>query len=365
MGLLGDFLPKDSSISGIGDSITTAGKNITDFVASGTADFSIASMAKKVGEGAEKLLGNFGKISDFKNIANGLPTGEITAKLIQQGIGIGPGQTLTGGENMKVVRDNNDDVVVKLVSTVTGEAVIFSASPRIGESRQAQYSEVNITHHPGAILKYDKTGSRTWSVSGKFVSRTREEATMNQYYLNTIRSWLMPYYGTGTEIYNPEMLGAPPPILEFSGYGANNISTIPVVLEGYNTSWPNDVDYLPTYDGDPFPVILEIDINLKESYSPAEYSAFDLYSYKTGNLSSAYGGKVQFKASGASTANAKVETSEFPVLGKGAPSINVPSANDIINKATGQAKNLVGSTVNDIAKSVTDAATKAVTTWRA
>lgn len=342
MGLLGDFLPKgvadavEGGASKVSGYVSSAGGAVSDFVKNGTSNFSLASLPQKLGEGASKLLGSFGSITGFKNLGAGLPTADLASLLQQQGIGIGPGQALSGNENLVAPRENLDDVVVMLYSTVTDDVVTFRVSPRVGESRSASYSEVNITHHPGTILKYDKTSSRTWTVSAKMVSRTQEEASINQAHLNLIRSWLMPFYGTGTAQDSPALLGAPPPILELSGYGAKNISPVPCVLESYSTDWPNDVDYIPTLTGDPFPVIMDISLNLKESYSPREYSGFNLYAYKSGNLAEAFSGNKYSAPSGASTANSITDTGEGPpILGDLGAFKGVPGASDLAGAVQG------------------------------
>ena len=317
MGLLGDFLPKGVSdaASSIGDSISSGAHSVGDFISKGTSNFSLAGVGQKLSEGAGKLMGSFGNVLGFKNLAGGSPTADLADLLKQQGIGIGAGQTLAGGTETAAPRENIDDVVVSLISTVTGDAVFFEASPRVSESRSAQYTELNITHHPGSILKYDKTASRGWSVNARLVSRTPAEATKNQVYLNIIRSWVMPFYGSGTEAADAKLLGAPPPILKFSGYGPKNIAPVPVVMESYSTNWPNDVDYIPTDDGTPFPVILDIDVTLKEAYSPKEYSGFDLFAYKSGDLGAAFTSESAFGNAKGSRSNGKTDTSEPPVLG--------------------------------------------------
>ena len=319
-----------SSVSGF---VSNKADSVKNFFASGTSNFSIASIPQKVGEGAQKLLGSFGSLSPFKNVTNGLPTGDLASLLAQQGIGVGSGQTLSGGENMRQPRENIDGIVILLTSTISKEYVRFDVSPRVAESRQATYHEINITHHPGTILKYEKTNSRGWSVSAKFVSRTQEEATQNQANLNIIRSWVMPYYGEGTAQNDPGMLGAPPAVLKLSGYGAKNISPIPVVLESYSTNWPNDVDYLPTNDGEPFPVIMEIELTLKESYSPAEYSNFNLFAYKTGDLTEAFTG-TKFNVSTSGKANSKTSTNEPQILGNVAGESTKAKASSLAGSAS-------------------------------
>ena len=344
MSMLGDFLPKvgdsvSSTMSGIGSSLSNAASSASNFIQNGTSNFSLASMSTKIGEGASKMLGSFGSLMGFKNVAPNLPTADLATLLQQQGIGIGAGQTLSDNTELAAPRSDNSDVVVILQSTISPEYVRLNASPRISENRSAQYSEVNLIHHPGSILKYERTSSRSWGITAKLVSRNQQEASENQAILNTIRGWVMPYYGEGTEKNDPDKLGAPPPVLMFSGYGEKNIGKIPVVLESYSNDWPNDVDYIPTLTGDPFPVVMDVTLNLKECYSPAEYSNFNLFAYKSGMLSQAFNGG-EFTAGSSSTANDKVETSEPAILGDTQAFSGVPSSSDITSAAESAASSV-------------------------
>ena len=356
MGLLGDFLPKDESSSRV--QIKEIAPGASDFTAtdvkineiapgatptstsflSSFSNFDLASAATKITEGASKMLSSFGSLANFKNLANGLPSANLSALLAQQGIGMGKGQALSDYTETAAARSNNDDVVVLLESTISDDFVRFSVSPRIGESRHATYSEINLIHHPGGILKYDRTSARAWSISARFVSRTPAEASVNQADLNIIRSWVMPFYGEGTEIDDPSKLGAPPPVLKISGYGVKNISPIPVVLESYSTNWPNDVDYINTLEGEPFPVIMDIELTLKESYSPAEYSRFNLAGYKSGILPFAFLGisAKELASAKARSANEKTSTSEPSILGNTAAMKGVPTASDLSSAVADQ-----------------------------
>jgi len=354
---LGDYVPKDASFDSIkesagkitddvGSAFTKAGNSASDFLKNGTSNFSLAGMGTKITEGAQKLLGgtNLGNLLGFKNIANGLPSGALAKKLMSEGISMGKGQTLSDRTSTAQARANIDEVIVTLRSTVTPEFVKFQVTPRLSESRQANYAELNLVHHPGSILKYERTGARSWTLNVKLVSRTTAEASANQRDLNIIRSWVMPFYGEGTNQNSPDMLGAPPPVLKLSGYGSKNIAPIPVVLESYSTNWPNDIDYIPTAEGLPFPVIMELDLTLKEAYSPAEYSNFNLFAYKSGDLSQAFNGK-KFEVAAAAKANGKADTSEgkkLPVLG--GKSMKVPSASDITGKIKEMTPNIAGAT---------------------
>lgn len=168
--------------------------------------------------------------------------------------------------------------------------IIFDVMPTISESHQATYDSLQLLHHPGDILKYKSTSSRSWTITAKFASRTVEEATNHLEKINLIRSWVMPFYGEGTanDPLTKKYLGAPPPILTLQAYGPGIIGPVKCVLESFDWRWPDDVDYIPTYSNQPFPVLIDLTLNLKETFSPAEYSGFDLMSYRNGDMEAAF-----------------------------------------------------------------------------
>jgi hypothetical protein len=88
-------------------------------------------------------------------------------------------------------------------------------------------------------------------------------------------------------------LGAPPEVLYLYGYSADgtsptdgpqNLRRIPVVITSLGFDYPNDVDYIPTLDGVPFPTVMTISIELKETKSPYEIEQFSLADYRLGKL---------------------------------------------------------------------------------
>lgn len=138
--------------------------------------------------------------------------------------------------------------------------VVFEASAPLAESRQAAYDGYNIVHLPTALISYKNTSSRTWQIAGKLVSRTADEATANVYYLDLIRSWVLPDFGD---------TGATPPILTLYGYRNTNIDGRKVVLKQYDWSFGEETDYIYT-GGQPMPVIGMLNVTVEEVYSAAE-----------------------------------------------------------------------------------------------
>lgn len=162
--------------------------------------------------------------------------------------------------------------------------IIFKVMPRVDESGGADYESIIPVQHPGAIQKFRSSTPRTWSVSGRLVSRTVQEATENVQLLNMIRSWRMPFYGEGTNSSMGQYLGAPPPILTLTAYGPTVIGPVKCVLTNYTWTFDNLIDYIPTENGEAFPVLLDVQLQLTESWSPAEFSSFNIVEYKKGNL---------------------------------------------------------------------------------
>lgn len=231
------------------------------------------------------------------------------------------GTVLTQSAGMaSLTPSGSDDPTLGLRVTISQEPslgplsnVTFVVSPTISENREAEYTPFQPLQHPGEILKYKGTSSRSWGVHGKLISRNSIEATQNLQYINMIRSWVMPFYGngTGTDPTTKSYLGAPPPILTLTAYGPKMVGPVKCVLMSYNWDWPNDCDYIYAIDDDgntvPFPVVVEVTLSLKESWSPAEYSKFNLMQYRLGNMSGAFGGtfaQPQSSATGSSNATA-------------------------------------------------------------
>jgi hypothetical protein len=92
-------------------------------------------------------------------------------------------------------------------------------------------------------------------------------------------------------------LGSPPEVLYFYAYSqgdgistgpttasAQNIFRVPVAIESISYEYPNEIDYIPTTTGIPFPAVMTLQINLIEMRSPKEMEQFSLSDYRRGVL---------------------------------------------------------------------------------
>jgi hypothetical protein len=184
------------------------------------------------------------------------------------------------------------DYRFRLYDPITGKLIVADVMPSsIQISGGASYDETHLSQHPGTVLKYTGSTIRSIGVTLTFVSRTTVEARTNQQYLRWLEGFRMPFYGQGTAD-DPQLqkyLGAPPPILELSAYGARTLGLIKVVLTDISYAYADDVAYVSTAveegeASDPFPVLLSVSLSFKESTSIAEYSSFSYADYLEGGM---------------------------------------------------------------------------------
>lgn len=276
-----------------------------------TTNYTIPSVSLLTDEACKKVASN-GSGSSFKAITSDVDVKEMNGRVVATvpgnskgkpavvpvaDLGAAPGNTTPASalNGYQPHDDNTAAYKVKLRSEIDGVSITFDVMPEIGESLSASYDEFNPIQHPGGILKYKGTNAREWSINVHFASRTASEATENLKKINILRSWMMPYHGQGTAD-DPQMaqfLGAPPPVLTLSGYGPRMIGPLKVVLLSYQWNWPIDVDYIQTLGSKPvpFPVLMTVQLSLKEAWSPKEFSSFDLKAFRRGELPKAYQSK--------------------------------------------------------------------------
>lgn len=218
---------------------------------------------------------------------------------------------------------------VKLINSRNrSEQVHFDVTPEVNETIQINYETIDPLHAPGQVFAYKNTSSRTFNVTSiRFISRTVEEAELNLRRLWLLRSWSRPTFGRSTlseqqrenrelarnldslqfaqqgsdsndnrdiSLINRgiELLGRPPAVVLLSAYSragslgntTEHINRVPCVIDQFTIPYPSDVDYIHTPEGVPMPMIMSLDITLRETHSPQEYSNFSIFSYKNGTL---------------------------------------------------------------------------------
>lgn len=226
-----------------------------------------------------------------------------------------------------------DQFKVKLInSSNRREQVHFDVTPDVNETTNVNYKTIDPIHAPGQIMAYSNTNSRTFNISNiRFINRTVEEADLNLKRLWILRSWTKPIFGQTTlsgrqrewrteltalenkprEEYGTsgigdsyrqnwfenqdlgaELRGKPPAVVLLSAYSRpgsigntmEHINRVPCVIDQFSIPYPSDVDYIHTSTGVPMPMMMSLDVVLRETHSPLEYSNFNIFSYKNGTL---------------------------------------------------------------------------------
>jgi len=175
----------------------------------------------------------------------------------------------------------------KVSITCMGQTVTFEASSPVTESRTASWDQYNVVHLPTSLFAYRGTSHRSYQVSGKLVSRTPDEATINARYLNLIRSWVQPDFGAS---------GATPPIVYLTAYANSNIKQLSCFVRTYSWQFTDEVDYI--FNGEqPMPVIGVLSVDLEEIYSATEITQVTPWKIKDAS-GSVLSGSVPFSSLG-------------------------------------------------------------------
>lgn len=290
-----DFKPN----FGLGD-ISKKISEGTDALGAKFTSFDIGKKFSKVATGAKEFL--FGKSPE--QIQKDSPA--VAAWKKQQLANAAAGTASAASLNAALGKSNADDT--KHLVTLTdseGYVLTFYVMPEVVEQRSVEYEAVAPPQFPGAFQKYKGTTSVQWTVNATLICRTTPEATRNLQDLNRLRGWTMPFFGKKTQLDErfKNKTGAPPPVLMFKGFRESVVGEVPVVITSLSWNWPKDVDWIPAFElsdsggprpdwGDvsiPFPTIIQIAIQLVESFSTDQFNNFDLSEYRIGHMLGAFG----------------------------------------------------------------------------
>lgn len=282
----------------------------------GTISFAVASATTKLSEAVSKTFSTLGESLPFDKLAANLPSiGSLTAAAVKAGSTLfgGTGQLVNnqisgilGSATSKVsasqakaavgqINLSGEHLVSLTEKNMYGDLIVeFDVMPEIVEARTVQYEAVAPSQFLGAFQKYKGTDSVQWTMNVTLISRNTDEATINLSRINTLRGWTMPFFGYNTNESFPGNLGAPPPVLTLKGLRKYILGPTPVVITSLNWNWPKDVDWLPTvFKGDdgnavPFPSVMNVAIQLVESFSTTQFNQFSLNDYRNGDMDKSF-----------------------------------------------------------------------------
>ena len=162
----------------------------------------------------------------------------------------------------------------------TDYKVIFPYTPEISLSHNANYMPMNPTHSNYEYMFYQNSSVSEINISGLFTARNAEDADYVVAVQHFFRSITKMFYG------NDEEAGLPPVVCRLEGHGHLQFSSVPIVITGFNTSLPSDVDYISANVGVArVPTSQTIQITGKPLYSRDRLTnEFSLNKFASGNF---------------------------------------------------------------------------------
>ena len=215
-----------------------------------------------------------GALPSLSSITNALPS---TSSVINSISGISSVSSVIPGISSFVnslFGSANGAIMAPLAQT---NGLVFPFTPTIDVNQSVDYSSYDAVHTNQEFMAYTRTKAPVINITGKFTAQNQTEAQYALAAVHFCRVSNKMSFGSGSN------LGTPPPILLFSAYGEYAFQDLPVIVTGFNTTWPEDVDYIKVPNSTTWvPAIFSITLNLTVQNSPAKMRAFNLDQFRSG-----------------------------------------------------------------------------------
>jgi hypothetical protein len=120
------------------------------------------------------------------------------------------------------------------------QGVIFPYTPSVSINYNANYESTDVAHTNYKVYNYKNSAVESISVTGDFTAQDTAEANYLLAVIHFFRSATKMFYGKDED----PKLGLPPPLCYIEGHGQFLFSNHPVVIQNFNITYPNDVDYI-------------------------------------------------------------------------------------------------------------------------
>lgn len=115
----------------------------------------------------------------------------------------------------------------------------FPYTPQIDYSTDVKYDTYNTTHTNYQLYGYTRTENPQLNMQCKFTAHTTEHFNASMFAIRFLRTYTKMNYGR-----LDEQRGSPPRILRFFAYGEQMFNNVPVVINKFSITFPEDVDYV-------------------------------------------------------------------------------------------------------------------------
>jgi len=117
--------------------------------------------------------------------------------------------------------------------------LVFPFTPQIEYSADVKYDTYNTTHTNYQLNGYIRTDNPVISMTCKFSAHTTEHFKISEFALRFLRTYTKMNYGR--QDYDR---GQTPRILRFFAHGNSMFNNVPVVINKFSMTFPEDVDYV-------------------------------------------------------------------------------------------------------------------------
>lgn len=125
-----------------------------------------------------------------------------------------------------------------LAPLAESDGVIFPYTPTLTTNYRANYQAYDLTHSNIRGYFYQNSNVGDIGINGTFTAQDTKEAAYLLAVIHFFRSVTKMFYG------QDQFRGAPPPVVTLSGYGQYQFNEHPCLVQSFNYSLPNDVDYI-------------------------------------------------------------------------------------------------------------------------
>ena len=115
----------------------------------------------------------------------------------------------------------------------------FPYTPQIEYGQEVKYDSYAMSHTNYQTYGYGRTENPSINMTCKFSAHTSEHFNLSAYALRFLRTYTKMNYGR-----QDPLRGLPPRILRFYAYGNQVFDNIPVVINKFSMTFPEDVDYV-------------------------------------------------------------------------------------------------------------------------
>lgn len=169
--------------------------------------------------------------------------------------------------------------------------LIFPYTPKISFNHPVNYEQTDIIHSNISINHYKNTPSPTLDIEAPFTASTEDMAKHMLSAIWFLRACTKSDFGEQANLGDKNSSGVPPPILYLHGWN-DVIQAVPVLVKGFNYSYPDDSEYVlikvdcggKTLE-EWLPIHTTLSIKLEVQYNIKKYKKeFNLDKYKSGVL---------------------------------------------------------------------------------